>query len=82
MPDSPDERRRNDAYRRILAAAQEGGTSLDRLHELLRQLEQNEAQTAELLRTVYGIPEEFLSDYLELMVREASSARSGGPSEE
>lgn len=77
MADSSDEERRNRAYRRILAAAREGGTSLDRLHELLIQLEQNEAQTAELLRTVYGIPDEFLSDYLELMVREASSTGGG-----
>lgn len=78
MPGSSEDERRNHAYRRILAAAREGGTSLERLHELLTQLEENETQTAELLRTVYNIPEEFLSDYLDLMVREASTPGGDG----
>ena len=64
MSQEPD---RAAAYERIAAAARQAGVSLDRLHDMLRQVATNEAATRRFLADeVYGVEDDLLDDLLRI----------------
>ena len=64
--DTPEEQStRQDAYERLVAAARRTGTSIEQLHDLLRQVARNEEETRRFLgEEVYGVPDELLDDLI------------------
>jgi hypothetical protein len=84
--ETPEERRaREDAYHRLAAAARRAGLSLDTLHDLLRQVAVNEAETRRFLSEhVYGVPDELLDDLIRVRTEDlgrgdpANGGESGG----
>ncbi|HEX6372346.1 MAG TPA: hypothetical protein VF006_25730 [Longimicrobium sp.] len=74
-PDEQDARRQ--AYERLSAAARRVGLSMERLSDMMRQVNTNEAETRRFLADeVYGVPDELLDDLLR--VRMADEAREKG----
>lgn len=74
-PESEDERKvREEAHRRLAAAARRAGYSIDRLHEMLAQVARNEAEARRFLaREVYRVSDDALDDLVR--VRLANTGR-------
>jgi hypothetical protein len=70
--DSPAERQaRQEAYDRLVAAAQRAGEPIRKLHQLLTTIAVNETETRRFLsEEVYGVPDDLLDDLLSLRLRE------------
>lgn len=64
--ETPDEQAaRREAYRRLADAARRVGLSLESLGGMLRQVTHNEVETRRFLaEKVYGVPDEYLDDFL------------------
>jgi len=70
-----EEAARREAYRRLAAAAQRVGVSLERLAQLLHTVARNEAETrAFLAAEVYGVPDEWLDELLRARLAALASA--------
>lgn len=69
--ETPAEREaRLQAYQRLVAATQRVGEPIRKLHELLRTVAHNEAETRRFLAEVYGVPDDLLDDMLRLRMTE------------
>lgn len=77
-PENSDEQEaRDEAFRRLAAAARRAGYSIDRLHEMLSQVAANEAETRRFLsREVYDVSDDMLDDLIR--VRLGDLERRGG----
>lgn len=73
--ETPEERAaRAEAYERLAAAARRTGTSLERLHDLLRQVARNETETRRFLADeVYGVSDTLLDDLIRLRLADIGS---------
>jgi hypothetical protein len=66
-----DDGERERAYERLSAAARRIGMPIERLHELLLQLENNETETRRLLaEDVYHVPDDLLDDLLRVRMKD------------
>jgi hypothetical protein len=69
---------RRDAYERLAGSAARLGLPLERLAAMLRQLQQNEAETRRFLAEIYHVPDDSLDDYLRLRLKDLDREEGGG----
>ena len=70
--ETPAEREaRLQAYERLVSATQRAGEPIRKLHQLLRTVARNEADTRRFLaEDVYGVPDDLLDDLIRVRLRE------------